>query len=60
MLKAKQNEILDATTGKQLAVILPSNCSKKDAKRWAQYVVDRVNADERGKAFARQTTEGKP
>lgn len=56
MLKARQNEILDAETGKQLAVIFPSNCTKKEVKRWAQYVVDRVNADERGKRLARQAT----
>lgn len=52
MLKAKGNEILDAETGRQMAVILPSNASKADARRWAQYVVDRVNADERGKTLA--------
>lgn len=46
--KAKQNEILDET-GKQVAVVLPSNGLKSMARRMAQYVVDRLNADERGR-----------
>ena len=57
MLKAKGNEVLDET-GKQLCIVLSTNCTKRDAQRWAQYIVDRVNADERGKSFATKP-EGK-
>ncbi len=32
MLKAKGNEVLDET-GKQMAVVLASNCTNRDAKR---------------------------
>lgn len=56
MLKRSGNSILDAD-GLQLAVVVPSNCSRRDAQRWAQYIVDRVNADERGKAAARLSQE---
>lgn len=48
MLKAKGSSVLDADNGEQLAVVVPSNCSMREARRWAQYIVDRVNADERG------------
>ena len=46
-------------TGKQMCIVLATNCTKRDAKRWAQYIVDRVNADERGKAFAQQNEVAK-
>lgn len=58
MLKVKGNEVLDET-GKQMCIVLATNCTKRDAKRWAQYIVDRVNADERGKAFAQQNEVAK-
>jgi hypothetical protein len=48
MYKARRNEIVDET-GKQIAVVLAANCSAVMARRMAQYVVDRLNADERGK-----------
>lgn len=54
MLKAKHNEIIDVETGQQLAVVMGSNVPRSTAKRWAQYIVDRVNADERGKARSSQ------
>lgn len=53
MLKAKGNEILDET-GKQLAVILPSNVPKSVANRWAQFVVDRENSQRRGQEIAKR------
>lgn len=58
MLKAKHNAILDEA-GQQLAVVLAANIPKSTARRWAQYIVDRVNADERGKA-ARAVQETAP
>jgi hypothetical protein len=50
--KAHQNEIRDER-GIQIAVVMAANCPKSLARRMAQYVVDRLNADERGKELAR-------
>ena len=51
--KRNQNEILDER-GIQIAIVMPSNCPKSLARRMAQYVVDRLNADERGKEVAKR------
>lgn len=51
LYKARRNEIVDAETGKQLAVVLASNVPRKLANRMAQYAVDRLNADERAAAI---------
>ena len=38
-MKARRNEILDEN-GRQLAVVLASNISKKEAERWARRIVN--------------------
>lgn len=51
--KAKGGEILDADTGLQICVILPSNCSRKQRDKIAKYAVEKLNCEERGKAAAK-------
>lgn len=40
--RARGNEIVDET-GKQIAVILPSNCTKKLAREMAAYAAQQAN-----------------
>ena len=49
--KAKNNEVVDQD-GKQIAVVLPVNCSMKQAKVLAAYAAQQMNHDERRKALA--------
>lgn len=59
MLKARENEIIDMETGRQLAVVFASNVPKSTARRWAQYVVDRENSVLRAKGHVDSPTVGK-
>lgn len=59
--KARQNEIIDSE-GRQIAVVLPSNCSKKLARQIAAYAAQQLNHYARDKArraerYERQAAE---
>lgn len=47
--KAQQNAIIDAVTGMQMAVVLPTNCSKKTAREMAAYCAQQMNHAQRNK-----------
>ena len=40
--KARKNEIIDSD-GKQIAVVLPSNCTKKAAREMAAFCAQQMN-----------------
>ncbi len=46
--KARNNEIVDSD-GRQIAVVLPTNCTKKAARQMAAYCVQQMNHTERQK-----------
>lgn len=48
--RARQNEIVDSE-GRQVAVVLPTSCSKKAAREMAAYCAQQMNHAERGKAI---------
>ncbi|VTU25151.1 hypothetical protein H4CHR_01537 [Variovorax sp. PBS-H4] len=56
--KAKHNEIVDQD-GKQIAVVMPVNCSMKDAKVMAAFAAQQMNRDERRKAIRSAAYQGK-
>ena len=43
MFKANNNSIIDSSDGKQIAVVLPVNCSKKAAREMAAYCAQQMN-----------------
>jgi hypothetical protein len=51
--KSRKNEIIDSE-GKQVAVILPSNCSKKATHQMAAYAAQQMNHEERRKNLEKQ------
>lgn len=42
MFKARKNEIIDET-GKQIAVVIPSNCTRHEAEMMAAYAAQQMN-----------------
>lgn len=54
--KARKNEIIDSE-GRQIAVVLPSNCSKKMAHQIAAYAAQQMNHEQRRKERAAQRRE---
>lgn len=55
--RARGNEIVDET-GKQIAVVLPSNCTKKLAREMAAYAAQQANHAARQAKRAAQAKEG--
>ena len=47
------NSIIDAESGKQIAVVLPVSCSQKAARQMAAYCAQQMNNDERAKERAK-------
>lgn len=56
--KRRNNEILNES-GKQIAVVLATNCSARMAVRMAAYCVDQLNAEEKWKEIAKIRVEKK-
>ena len=52
--KCRMNEIIDASSGQQIAVVMPSNCSKKAARQMAAFCAQQLNHEERRKELQRQ------
>lgn len=52
--KSRKNMIFDST-GKQIAVILPVNCTKQTANSMAAYVAQQMNHEQRDKARGQQS-----
>jgi len=56
MYRSRKNEIIDQD-GKQIAVVLPSNCSRKAASKMAAYCAQQMNHElrdrERRKGMAK-------
>lgn len=48
MYKAKGNEIVDQT-GKQIAIILCTNCTKRDGRMMAAFAAQQMNIELRNK-----------
>lgn len=48
MYKARKNEIIDSD-GRQIAVVLPSNCSRKEAAMMAAFAAQQMNHEVRRK-----------
>lgn len=48
--KAVRNTVVDALTGQQIAVMLPTHCSMKDARQMAAFAAQQMNHIERDKA----------
>lgn len=51
LYKARKNEIVDSD-GRQIAVVLPSGCTKKAAREMAAYCAQQMNHDARRKEMA--------
>jgi len=47
--KAIRNAIVDSMTGKQIAVVLPTSCTRKDACAMAAFAAQQMNHQERDK-----------
>lgn len=45
MFKARGNAIIEVGTGKQIAVVLPSNCTKNLAAKIAAFAAERMNQE---------------
>jgi hypothetical protein len=59
--KAKGNAIVDAT-GRQVAVVLPTGCTKKLAREMAAYAAQQANHAERRRQLSTEgdARQGKP
>ena len=58
MYKSKRNEIIDADTGEQVAIVMPSNCSKKAANAMAAYAAQQMNHEVRDRQRRMAREEG--
>ena len=57
-MKARKNVIIDET-GKQIAIVMPVNCTMRDARLMAAFAAQQMNVNLRDKALAAAKLEEK-
>ena len=57
--KHKHNAIVDSS-GKQIAIVLPSNCTMREARSMAAFAAQQMNHELRAKKLKKSNGRGKP